>query len=169
MAIVAFIPAASCFYHGFIFLHAVCVFEGFIVFFLGLTSMYLLAAISLIRYIIIAKPFHKSTITHRVALMANACCWGLGLLWSSLPIMGWNHYTTEGAGVSCSVVWQSDDTADTSYIIVIFIACLLIPVAVMGYSYFHVYMTLLTLYPCLIIIAGILDYGVNKRTKQTFC
>ncbi|XP_067671718.1 parapinopsin-like [Haliotis asinina] len=142
MAFASVIPAVACFHHDFLLQHNLCVFEGFFMYFLGLTSMYLLAAISLVRYIIIAKPLLKSRITYRVASAMIAGCMGFGFLWSSFPLMGWNHYTREGAGVSCSVLWQSDDIADTSYIIAIFIACLLFPVAVMGYSYFHVYLTI---------------------------
>ncbi|XP_050391022.1 parapinopsin [Patella vulgata] len=128
--------------HGWMFGEIGCLYEGFMVYFLGQTSMYLLAAISFDRYFVIAKPLQASKITHRIAGISVGICWFLGFLWSALPAVGWNRYALEGAEISCSVVWQSDNPSDMSYIFVIFFACLVVPLGVMFFSYFNVYMTI---------------------------
>ncbi|XP_046576929.1 visual pigment-like receptor peropsin [Haliotis rubra] len=140
MGMVAFISASAAFNHGWVFGHNVCVFEGFMVYFLGLASMYLLASIALDRYVVISKPLSASKITQNVALLCTGVCWVLGFLWAIFPILGWNEYTVEGIGISCSVIWQSDDPFYSSYIITIFFSCLVIPVCLMSFSYYHVYM-----------------------------
>ncbi|KAL8561006.1 hypothetical protein ACOMHN_050086 [Nucella lapillus] len=127
-----------------------CVFEAFTVYFLGLTSMYLLSAISLDRYIIIAKPLEGPCITHKVAGAGiGACCFG-GLLWASLPLVGWNRYVLEGGGISCSVDWENahhphHHALHSSYIFTIFVFAFLLPLGVMAFSYYHVYMTVRTI------------------------
>ncbi|XP_070193485.1 parapinopsin-like, partial [Littorina saxatilis] len=122
--------------------HNGCVFEGFTVYFLGLTSVYLLTAISLDRYIVIARPLIGHLITHKMACVSIALCWLGGFLWAAAPLFGWNEFRLEGAGVSCSVVWESTNPTYTSYIFVIFTFCLVIPLALMVFSYYHVFMTI---------------------------
>ncbi|XP_067671716.1 parapinopsin-like [Haliotis asinina] len=136
------LACAASFSHGWVFGHVVCVLEGFMVYFLGLTSMYLLAAISVDRYIVISKPLLSYKITHRVAAFAIAVCWLLGFFWAALPLVGWNQYDLEGVGISCSIVWQSEDPVNFSYIIIIFILCFTFPVCIMTFCYVNVYMTI---------------------------
>ncbi|XP_070193483.1 pinopsin-like [Littorina saxatilis] len=119
-----------------------CLFEGFMVYFLGMASMYLLCAISVDRYVVIAKPLLGAKINHMVAGLSIAACWIGGFMWAAFPLFGWNEYVLEGAGVSCSVVWETSNSNYTSYIFVIFVFCLVIPLAVMGFSYYGVFMTI---------------------------
>ncbi|CAG5126966.1 unnamed protein product, partial [Candidula unifasciata] len=121
---------------------AMCDVEGFIVYFLGLSSMYILMAIALDRYIAISKPLLGTKITKTVAAASCGLCYFLGFLWAVFPAFGWNEYDLEGAGISCSVIWETDDPLYTSYIYVIFIFCLVVPLAVMFYSYWGVLSTL---------------------------
>lgn len=118
-----------------------CFFEGFLVYFLGMASMYLLCAISMDRYIVIAKPLLSPNITPRVAGAAIALCWLGGFLWAGLPLVGWNEYTLEGARISCSVVWETTNLNYSSYIWAIFFFCLVLPLGIMGFSYYYVFMT----------------------------
>ncbi|ESO95853.1 hypothetical protein LOTGIDRAFT_64356, partial [Lottia gigantea] len=139
--IAAPLSGISSFHHRWLFGTIGCTYEGFAVYFLGQTSMYLLAAISFDRYYVIAKPLQASKITHRVATIAVLACYAGGFFWAFVPLVGWNEYTLEGAKISCSVVWESSNPVYTSYIFTIFITCLVIPLAVMFFSYFNVYMT----------------------------
>ncbi|XP_067672104.1 parapinopsin-like [Haliotis asinina] len=148
MAIVSTISCAASFSHGWVFGHVVCVLEGFMVYFLGLTSMYLLAAISVDRYIVMSKPLLSYKITHRVAATAIAVCWALGFFWAALPLVGWNQYNLEGVGISCSIVWQSEDAVNISYIVVIFSFCFIFPLCLMAFSYYNVYMTVRNIAKC---------------------
>lgn len=119
-----------------------CTYEGFMVYFLGLSQMYNLAAISMDRYFVIAKPLLAPKITHRVAVMASTCCWLSGLFWTILPILGWNRYAQDVHGTSCTVVLvDPSDPGVASYNTVIFFTCLLLPLAFILYGYYGVFMT----------------------------
>ncbi|KAK3090880.1 hypothetical protein FSP39_015436 [Pinctada imbricata] len=119
-----------------------CDLEAFLVYFLGLTNMYTLCAISLDRYIVIALPLHASKITNRVAVISVLLCWIWGLFWASTPLLGWSYYHLEAAHTSCAIVWESDDPAIFSYNMTIFFVCYAFPVGVMLFAYFNVYMTI---------------------------
>lgn len=140
-SVACFFCLSSAWRGGWLYGHAGCTFEGFLVYLLGMTSMYSLAAISLDRYIVIAKPLLGPRITPRVAGGSIALCWLGGFLWAALPLVGWNEYRLEGGGISCSVVWESTSTLYTSYIWAIFFFCFLLPVGVMFFSYYHIFMT----------------------------
>ncbi|RUS84727.1 hypothetical protein EGW08_007514, partial [Elysia chlorotica] len=127
--------------HRWLWGRAVSVLEGFLVYFLGLSSMYILMAIAVDRYIAISKPLLGAKITKKMAVLSCAMCFVGGFLWSALPLMGWNEYTLEGAGISSSVVWESTDPSYTSYIYAIFFACLVLPLVVMFYAYHGVLRT----------------------------
>jgi hypothetical protein len=58
-----------------------------------------------------------------------------------MPLMGWNEYVLEGAGVSCSIIWESKVPAYTAFVIVIFFFCFLLPLLIMAFSYVNVYLT----------------------------
>ncbi|KAJ8319407.1 hypothetical protein KUTeg_004498 [Tegillarca granosa] len=118
-----------------------CKFYGFLVYFLGVTSMYTLCALSFDRCIVITKPFFATNITHTVAGIIIAGCWLLGMFWAILPLIGWNSYELEVPYTSCSVVWDSKEPLRFSYNITIFFTCFCIPVTVMGYSYTMIYLT----------------------------
>ncbi|XP_025107397.1 visual pigment-like receptor peropsin isoform X2 [Pomacea canaliculata] len=141
-SVACFFCLSSAWRGGWLYGHAGCTFEGFLVYLLGMTSMYSLAAISLDRYIVIAKPLLGPRITPRVAGGSIALCWLGGFLWAALPLVGWNEYRLEGGGISCSVVWESTSTLYTSYIWAIFFFCFLLPVGVMFFSYYHIFMTI---------------------------
>lgn len=118
-----------------------CTYEGFVVFFLGLTQMYVLCAISVNRYIVIAKPLYKANITNRVAFVSILSCWFGGLFWAIMPVFGWNRYDKEAQGTSCTIVWQSGELSVKSYTITIFFMCLVFPLSVMIYCYYGIFMT----------------------------
>ncbi|XP_005095383.1 rhodopsin, GQ-coupled-like [Aplysia californica] len=92
------IPAFYAFREAHITSRAVCILDGFIIYFLACTSIYLLAAISADRYIVIVKPFETYTVTQRAANVAIAICLLLGFLMALMPVSGWNEYTQEGIG-----------------------------------------------------------------------
>ncbi|XP_060080415.1 visual pigment-like receptor peropsin [Ylistrum balloti] len=135
------LPTASSFANRWIWGHAGCVFEGFLVFFLGLTSLYLLCAISIDRYIVIAMPLNNALITKCRAICSVLACYGLGFFWATLPLLGWNSYQLEGLMTSCSVLWDTKKPADYSYNVVIFFTCFMLPVIIMSFCYYKVYRT----------------------------
>ncbi|GFO42778.1 melanopsin [Plakobranchus ocellatus] len=58
--------------HRWLWGDATAAFEGFLVYFLGLSSMYILMAIAVDRYIAISKPLLGAKITKRMAVVS--CC-----------------------------------------------------------------------------------------------
>ncbi|XP_033748186.1 visual pigment-like receptor peropsin [Pecten maximus] len=135
------LPMASSFAHRWVWGYAGCVFEGFLVYFLGLTSLYLLCAISVDRYIVIALPLKNAMVNQRVAKFSIMGCYVLGFFWAMLPLLGWNSYQLEGLMTSCSVLWDTSNPKDYSYNVVIFFTCFVFPVIVMCYCYYQVYRT----------------------------
>lgn len=61
--------------------------------------------------------------------------WLYALLWTSPPLLGWSRYGPEGAGTTCSVQWHLRSPASVSYVLCLFIFCLLLPFLLMVYSY----------------------------------
>ncbi|OWK57611.1 Pinopsin [Lonchura striata] len=61
--------------------------------------------------------------------------WTYSLLWTVPLLLGWSSYGPEGPGITCSVNWHSQDANNTSCIICLFIFCLVIPFAIIVYSY----------------------------------
>ena len=133
-----FVVASSVYKHWY-FGHSVCVMYGFFMTFLGLTSITLLTAISLDRYILIVRTMRSVTIDCRIALRAIAGCVLYALVWAGLPLLGWNEYVLEASGLACSVNWQSKTPASTSYIILLLIGCLFLPLIFIGFSYTRIF------------------------------
>nr|DAB27255.1 TPA_inf: xenopsinA [Stylochus ellipticus] len=121
--------------------HIGCQLYGFAMFFTGLNAISVLTAIAVDRYIVIAKPLYASKITKRVAFLSLMVCAAHALLWTVPPLFGWNRYVLEGGGLSCSVDFESRETSDRVYQISIFISSYFLPIALILFCYYHVYMT----------------------------
>ena len=83
-----------------------CILSGFVMYFIGCTSIYLMAAISFERFYIIHKPMSVRTINKRLTTGAIIACGLFGAFWSAMPVFGWSYYSLEGALTSCSVEWH---------------------------------------------------------------
>ncbi|CAC5402365.1 OPN4 [Mytilus coruscus] len=136
------LPAASNFAHRWLWGWSGCVFHGFTVYVLGLSNLYILAAISVDRYIIIAKPLQAHKINHRVVGISVFLCYFFGFFWSFMPVVGWSEYAFEGAGTACGILYDYNNASAFSYNIAIFINCYWIPIFIMIYSYYYVFMTI---------------------------
>ncbi|KAK3789667.1 hypothetical protein RRG08_017356 [Elysia crispata] len=132
------IPAYYAFKQTFIKSKLVCDIDAFAVYFLGLTSLYLLAAISVDRYLVIVKPYSDLVVTQRSANLAVLVCVILGFFWALMPLIGWNEYTLEGIGIACSVTWYRQDAGYKSYIVFVFIFCFILPLCVMLFCYLKI-------------------------------
>lgn len=100
----------------------------------GVVSLISLAVLSYERYCTLTLC-HKRSHDFRKALLAVGGSWIYSLVWTVPPLLGWSSYGVEGAGTSCSVRWSSESAESTSYIICLFIFCLVVPVTVMMYCY----------------------------------
>lgn len=93
-------------------------------------SINTLAAISLDRYINIAKPLSAAkNMTRKKVLMMIMCVWAWSLIWAVPPIFGWGAYVPEGFQTSCTFDYLSTEPHMRSYIFGLYIGGFVIPLA----------------------------------------
>lgn len=63
-----------------------------------------------------------------------ALCALFGVIWAIFPVLGWSHYSLEGALTSCSVEWNEKSFNVVSYNITIFTFVYIIPLIAIIYS-----------------------------------
>lgn len=107
-----------------------CILSGFIMYFVGCSSIYLMAAISFERFYINYKPLISKRYGTKVTKIVILSCVCLGLFWSLLPIFGWSKYSLEGTMTSCSVEWNERSFNVVSYNLAMFLFVFLIPLSV---------------------------------------
>lgn len=140
------LSAASNFHGYFVWDFSVCVFQGFIMFFGSMSSMYILSAISLSRYIVITRQMSAVVVNNTVSATMLAFCYIVGLFWSAIPFSGWTRYEYEAIGTTCSVALDSSDFYVLSYNICIFVFCYLVPVITMICCYCKILQTVSCLF-----------------------
>jgi hypothetical protein len=111
-----------------VFSQTTCVLTAFAMYLTGCTSVFLLCVISYERYLMINDPLNRRRFGLGKCFLLVAVCLLGGVFWASMPLLGWSHYSLEGAGTSCSVEWNERSWNVTSYNIGIFIFVFLIPV-----------------------------------------
>ncbi|XP_070557899.1 visual pigment-like receptor peropsin [Ptychodera flava] len=136
------ISASASLSRRWLFGEAGCKWYGFANTFFGLVSINTHALIAIDRYLIIVKPHIGCYITKKRAVMMSTVAWFLALLWSVFPLIGWSEYTFEGAGMMCSVLWQSDETDDVLYVVSLFLSSFVLPITIMIFCYVGVFRTL---------------------------
>ncbi|KAG9333623.1 hypothetical protein JZ751_010796 [Albula glossodonta] len=99
-----------------------------------IVSLISLAMLSYDRYSTLTV-YNKRAPDYRKPLLAVGGSWLYSLFWTVPPLLGWSSYGLEGAGTSCSVSWTERTPQSHSYIICLFIFCLVLPVTVMVYCY----------------------------------
>lgn len=113
-----------------------CKIIGFIATWNGLTSLMNLSVASYERYHALVFLFKSNrTFSRRKALCFSLAMWLYALFWSLMPLCGWSGFEQEGIGTSCSVRWKSRRMLDLSYNICLLLACYVLPVSVMCFSY----------------------------------
>ncbi|XP_034998486.1 teleost multiple tissue opsin b [Hippoglossus stenolepis] len=112
-----------------------CVWYGFVNAFLGIVSLISLAVLSYERYCTMMEPTMADDRDYHTVLGGIAFSWLYSVAWTIPPLLGWSRYGPEGPGTTCSVDWQTQTPNNISYIICLFIFCLVVPFIVMLYSY----------------------------------
>ncbi|XP_063593058.1 uncharacterized protein LOC134770118 [Penaeus indicus] len=64
--------------------------------------------------------------------------WAYSAAWCSLPFLGWNQYVLEGFLTSCTFDYLSGDAWSRSYVVSLFLAAYLVPLAVIACCYVHI-------------------------------
>lgn len=87
------------------------------------------------RYI---RVVHARVIDFSWAWRAITYIWLYSLAWSGAPLLGWNRYILDAHGLGCTVDWKSKDANDSSFVLLLFLGCLVVPVGVTAHCYGHI-------------------------------
>ncbi|XP_077201109.1 opsin-3 [Paroedura picta] len=125
----------SCLRSRWVWDDAGCVWDGFSSSLFGIVSVMTLTVLAYERYM---RIVHARVIDFSWSWRAITYIWLYSLAWTGAPLLGWNHYTLEIHGLSCSLDWRSKEPNDASFVLFFFLGCLVVPVAVMAYCYGHI-------------------------------
>lgn len=114
-----------------IFSPIICYIGGFVMYWIGCTSIYLLMCMSLERFYIIYQPMSLRKLNRSVYVSGIVISLLIGLFWAAVPLLGWSYYSFEGAGTSCSVEWNERSPAVISYNVTILFLVFLVPLVVL--------------------------------------
>ncbi|XP_054889818.1 vertebrate ancient opsin-like [Poeciliopsis prolifica] len=112
-----------------------CVWYGFANSLCGIVSLISLAVLSYERYSTMVTPTEADSSNYRKTSLGILLSWIYSLLWTLPPLFGWSHYGPEGPGTTCSVDWTAKTANNISYIICLFVFCLIGPFLVIVYCY----------------------------------
>ncbi|XP_013880175.1 parapinopsin isoform X1 [Austrofundulus limnaeus] len=112
-----------------------CVWYGFANSLCGIVSLISLAVLSYERYSTMITPIEADASNYTKISLGILLSWVYSLLWTLPPLFGWSHYGLEGPGTTCSVDWTAKTANNISYIICLFIFCLLGPFLVIVFCY----------------------------------
>lgn len=116
-----------------------CTFYAFLTTFLGLGTMLHHAAFAVDRYLVISRPMEAQHSMGRM-LAVIGFLWAFALMWSVFPLLGWSAYVAEAGDIACSIRWQSTRSADTSYIVCLFVFFYFGPLATILFCYTLVFL-----------------------------
>ncbi|XP_015266708.1 PREDICTED: pinopsin-like [Gekko japonicus] len=112
-----------------------CVWYGFVNSLFGTVSLISLAVLSYERYCTMMRTTEADATNYKKVWIGIFVSWVYSLIWTLPPLFGWSSYGPEGPGTTCSVNWHSRDANNVSYIICLFLFCLVIPFSVIVYCY----------------------------------
>ncbi|KAJ4946484.1 hypothetical protein JOQ06_024150 [Pogonophryne albipinna] len=101
----------------------------------GIVSLVSLSVLSYERYTAVLLSSRVDISDFRKCWLCVGGSWLYSLLWTLPPLLGWSSYGPEGPGTTCSVQWHLRSPSSVSYVLCLFIFCLLLPLLVMIYSY----------------------------------
>ncbi|XP_028284419.1 teleost multiple tissue opsin a [Parambassis ranga] len=112
-----------------------CVWYGFANSLFGIVSLISLAVLSYERYSTMMGPTEADSSNYRKISLGILLSWVYSLIWTVPPLFGWSHYGPEGPGTTCSVNWTTKTANNISYIICLFVFCLIVPFLVIVFCY----------------------------------
>ena len=117
---------------------ATCTWYAFITSFLSFGIILHHAAFSIERAIIIHYSETRFAVKRKLNFVIGGL-WTFALLWSLFPLFGWSAYVPEGAGVFCSIRWQSSYPRDIAFVACIFLFFFVVPIIAMVTAYYSIY------------------------------
>ncbi|XP_061430088.1 pinopsin-like [Lethenteron reissneri] len=124
--------------------HAGCVFQGFSVNYFGCVSLWSLTLLAYERRLVVTHGCSMRGGWPR-ARRGLAFVWTFCLVWAVAPLLGWSAYGPEGVQTSCSIAWERRSLSNYTYLVSYFLACFVIPVSIIVFSYGNVLCSLHTL------------------------
>ncbi|KAL3054712.1 hypothetical protein OYC64_017616 [Pagothenia borchgrevinki] len=112
-----------------------CMWYGFANSLFGIVSLISLAVLSYERYSTIVAPTEADASNYRKISQGILLSWLYSLAWTLPPLFGWSKYGPEGPGTTCSVDWTAKTANSISYIICLFLFCLIAPFLVIVFCY----------------------------------
>ncbi|XP_063742332.1 opsin-3-like [Eleginops maclovinus] len=112
-----------------------CMWYGFANSLFGIVSLISLAVLSYERYSTMVAPTEADSSNYRKISQGIVLSWVYSLVWTLPPLFGWSKYGPEGPGTTCSVDWTAKTANSISYIICLFLFCLIGPFLVMVFCY----------------------------------
>ncbi|XP_015510992.1 long wavelength sensitive opsin 2 isoform X1 [Neodiprion pinetum] len=107
----------------------------------GCASIWTMTAIALDRYNVIVKGMSGTPFTIKKAILEILLIWMFGLVWSILPMIGWNRYVPEGNMTACGTDYLSKAWLSKSYILVYSLFVYYLPLSTIIYSYYYIVST----------------------------
>ncbi|CAJ0966807.1 unnamed protein product, partial [Ranitomeya imitator] len=94
------------------------------------------------RYNVVCEPVGALKLSNRRGYQGLAFIWLFCLVWAIAPLFGWSSYGPEGVQTSCSIGWEERSWSNYTYLISYFLTCFIIPVAIIGFSYGSILLSL---------------------------
>ncbi|KAM8952898.1 opsin-3-like [Pelodytes ibericus] len=115
-----------------------CKWYGFCNALFGIVSLVSLSILSYERYLTVLQCTKPDVSNYRKAWLCIVGSWIYSLFWTLPPLFGWSRYGLESSGTTCSVVWHSKSANNVSYIVCLFLFCLVLPLVIMIFCYTHI-------------------------------
>nr|BAQ54722.1 opsin, long-wavelength sensitive type [Orthetrum albistylum] len=125
----------NCYYETWVFGPLMCQLYGYAGSLFGCTSIWTMVTIALDRYNVIVKGLAGKPLTIKRALLWISVVWVHAIVWTTLPMVGWNRYVPEGNMTACGTDYLTKDWFHKSYILVYSVFCYWLPLATIIYSY----------------------------------
>lgn len=116
-----------------------CQYYGFLMTFGGMTTMLILTAIAIDRYIYVVKSNFSMYLSTVYSIVIISVCAAITLTFALCPLFGWNQYTYEGVGTACAIDLIGENNNGRSYVLTLLVVFFLVPVSTMIFSYVSIY------------------------------
>ncbi len=136
---------AQCFLCRRLCIPLICRIEGFNSFFNGCAAMYMLLALSIVRYATTANSsmsIHLQRQLEEHNLYFLFVCFIMSCVWAIPPILGrMSAYAPEGLGFHCGLDWFDRSLAGRIYFFLLFIGVFFIPIIIVIYINVYIHRT----------------------------
>ncbi|KAG5668274.1 hypothetical protein PVAND_016221 [Polypedilum vanderplanki] len=128
----------NCFYETWIFGPLACQIYGMCGSLFGCVSIWTMTMIAFDRYNVIVKGITAKPMTNGGAILRIFFVWAASLIWTILPLFGWNRYTPEGNMTACGTDYLTKGWESRSYVLVYGIWVYFMPLLLIIYSYYFI-------------------------------